>query len=398
MKSVPVLLFSQLSNFAAIISFVLFSNTTDYAKYIFIVFIAQIIWPLLTFRIEVQQQVELDHRKQLYFLGVSLQVLLITATAFVLATVFFSLTLNFILSLFAAVSLSVIGIVRSYAIARPDNKPIVMFEFLNIIKNLIALITCGMAFDISVIYIFIFANYIQAIVLVGVSIYLLRPIARLLKWKFFKAVIIRRTKNILRFTFPNSLFGMLSSRLPFIALEAAHSGASASAFVAANRMSLSPLSLILYALRVFGVKELNKRRKGQANKFRPLFFSILIITPFILSPMLFPALLKPAFASFDPSWIKALDLLPWLYPLSVLFFTTGWMDRVFDIWGKQHIIFNIEIMVLITAVLLYILISYGVLSSINSQIAIVFLGIIQSALWLGAFVLVEFFTPRKTHN
>ncbi len=72
-----ILVFSNLSNLSPTLGFLFNSNTFQFSQYIIIVFLSQLIWPILNLRLDIQIQVELARSKQDYFFKLSLYLALL---------------------------------------------------------------------------------------------------------------------------------------------------------------------------------------------------------------------------------------------------------------------------------------------------------------------------------
>lgn len=408
----PFLVVSQISNIAPLIGFVAYSTTLEFADYIFCLLLGQLLWPILTLRLDIQLQIELHRSRQNYVFGLALWVLLIQALIWAVLLFIWrgepvsGSALDQIWGgLFLGVALALSNCIRAYFMALNSTNLLIIFENLNIIKNAAGLWIFAWSTQNNLLtdskQIFIWASLVFAIIVtLGLLVWLRRkPAPRVLisliaPWKAGSGNIRMRARRVLLYSFPNSFIGMATGRLPFLAIEAMLAAPLASAFLAANRLTLSPLNFLVFAFRVTAVLELNKRRKNISNRFRQYFWIIVGLGPVILSPMLLPAFVSdiyhPLLRRFDPSWHAVVALLPLTYPWAVLFFATGWMDRVFDITGQQHILSVIEVSMFGVAALITWAIFAGSLTGMATLWTMVAFGCLHALAWLCLFIWKEF--------
>ncbi|MFN3211427.1 MAG: hypothetical protein ACE369_21030, partial [Roseovarius sp.] len=345
----------------------------------------------LTLRMDYQIQVELQRSRQRYFMGLSLLLLGMFCTLFLpLALVVPDAEGRLPWALAYGVALALQGIVRAYAVAR--QRGVAAFEMSNIAKNALALGLSAVVPGPAIAALFVIANLVHGLLSVGFLGILIggRVRVRMLDrlWRAPRRNF-RRARKIVTFSFPNSFIGMATGRLPLIALEAMLPSGVASAFLAANRLALSPLNFLVAALRIVGLIELNKRRADIPNRFRFLAIAIFASAPILLAPLLFPGLLAPLVRGFDPSWVAALDYLPIMYPWAVTFLWAGWMDRVFDALGTQHRIFMIEVTMLAVMASVSALIWAGTLAGTGALVVVSLVSAAHSVAWVGAFLYGE---------
>ena len=392
----PILVVSQVSNMAPLIAFLIYADTLAFAGFIFIMLLGQLVLPVLTLRLDYQIQVELQQSRQRYFLGVSL--LLLGGFCAVLLPVVLLIPaegarLPWALAFGASLALQ--GIVRAYAVAR--QRGVMAFEASNIAKNALAL---GLGAVVSAAHLgglFVLANLAHGLLAIGYLALVIPgwPRLRMLRGLLrAPRLVFRRARKILTFSFPNSFIGMATGRLPLLAIETMLAPGVSSGFLAANRLSLSPLNFLIAALRIVGLIEVNKRRAGVPNRFRALAIGVFALAPVMLSPLLFPALLAPLLRGFDPSWQQALAYLPIMYPWAVTFLWAGWLDRVFDALGTQKRIFVIEVSMLAVMAAVSGLIWAGALGGMGALVAVALVSSAHSVAWVAAFLYGERQSPR----
>ncbi|WP_166418796.1 hypothetical protein [Cochlodiniinecator piscidefendens] len=404
----PLLVLSQISTMAPLFGFVLYSDTGAFANFIFMLLLGQLLWPLLTLRLDIQIQVELQHSRQAYVLALGLWVFgaLSLLSAFGLwigqIPIFTEGEMHKIWGgLFIGASLAAQGLIRGYVVARGKMGPIVFFELSNILKNFGALAVSGWVVaqfsNAALADLFVWANIIHGITIVAITLVALRaqPRIRVLQHFLRKGSILRRRAHkVLYYSFPNSFIGMATGRLPLLAIEAALPAPLSAAFLAANRISLSPLSFLIYALRILGVIEMNKRRNNTPDQFRRFLWTVTIGAPLVLSPMILPAfypsIFDPIMRFFNESWTEAVAYLPMMYLWAALFLMTGWLDRVFDVTGRQHIILMIELVMLVLTAILSAAIWQGVLTGQVALWSVVGMGMLHSIAWGWAFLTKEY--------
>ena len=408
----PFLVLSQISNMVPMAGFLIYSTTVEFADYLVCLLLGQLLWPLMTLRLDIQLQVELYRSRQDYVFGLVTWVL--TAFTLIGAALLYVWrgvpVLDNVLDqmwggMFLGAALALTSCVRAYFVARGNTKLLMGFETANIVKNAATIWLAAWVAQHSLLadfkQIFVWTNVIFALVItLGLLVWLRhKPTPRVLisliaLWQIKTGTMRTRARRVFLYSFPNSFVGMATGRLPLLAIEAMLAAPLSAAFLAANRLTLSPLTFLIFAFRVSAVLELNKRRNNLPNRFRYFFWIIVGLGPVLLSPMILPAFVPdiydPILRYFDPSWSVAAAFLPLTYPWAVLFFTTGWMDRVFDITRQQHLVLIIEIVMLCLAAMMSWAIFASWLTGMAALWAIIAFGCVHALAWLSLFSWKEF--------
>ena len=408
----PFLVLSQISNMAPLAGFLIYSTTVEFADYLFCLLLGQLLWPLMTLRLDIQLQIELYRSRQDYVFGLVIWVLIaFTLIGAALLYLWRGVpVLDNVLDqmwggMFLGAALALASCVRAYFVARGNTKLLMGFETANIVKNAATIWLAAWVAQHSLLadfkQIFVWTNVIFALMTtLGLLVWLRnKPTPRVLisliaLWQIKTGTMRTRARRVFLYSFPNSFVGMATGRLPLLAMEAMLAAPLSAAFLAANRLTLSPLTFLIFAFRVSAVLELNKGSNNLPNRFRYFFWIIVGLGPVLLSPMILPAFVPgiydPILRYFDPSWSVAAAFLPMTYPWAVLFFITGWMDRVFDITGQQHLVLIIEIVMLCLAALMSWAIFASWLTGMSTLWAIIAFGCVHALAWLSLFFWKEF--------
>lgn len=394
---------SQISNMAPLVAFLLYAGTEAFADFIFILLLGQLLWPLLTVRMDIQIQIELYSSRQDYVLGLGLWLLITFALIGTIGVFLYQGAPSQLMSdplfggLAMGIALSIQGLARAWIVARSRSALLYGFETLNVAKNLGALALSDKLSEYLTPF-FVWTNVVHGALLLVLLYFWIGKLPRLRAlWHFISPSVCKgmrfRARRVLVYSFPNSFIGMATARLPLLAIEATLPVPVSAGFLAASRMALSPLNFLIYALRILGVIEINKRRAGQQNRFSALVGLISIGTPLLLSPLLLPIVasdwLVPLVSHFDSSWQDALDYLPMIYPWAVLFMMTGWLDRVFDITGTQRIILIIELFMLVLMSAISLGIWFGLFQGMLALWIVALVSAFHGACWGIAFVYIE---------
>jgi O-antigen/teichoic acid export membrane protein len=209
------------------------------------------------------------------------------------------------------------------------------------------------------------------------------------------AAVAQRYRRFPLYTAPYSFVAQISQRGPVLLLAVLGSAAATGGFALAQRIIYLPITVVVLSLsQAFYRRAAGRLHEPQSHELirRVLVASVLIVGP-AFAVTAFD--MKAIFAFlFGENWREAGGYGSWLALASFVAFLTYWLDRVYDMLGRQRLALALELTLNVTSLSLFALVLY---LTKNAQYAVMALALtiaLYATIYLAITLRIAGVAPR----